>query len=315
MAQSNNRILHKLSERNCSLFSTFVFASSLALSLSSHAHNFDLGYGQLEQQVTLQNETLTLNPAGLSAFLSLDLSPDWSFSVNYQSMNDDKNENQLNVDVELVSYGGSINYYRDNWFFSAGLSAVDDEQDVSVDGPGPGDSEEYTQSTTLSTTLGYGWNKGNWLYDFSVGAQYSDWDIDTVMEIRQPGQRPETQSSSTSDNSVSINTSVSLGHYWAMSDNRGLLAGAMLSWSYILSGDSLVEQQNSTGGRGGGRNGGGPGAGPGVGTSSGDDNYGQFLLYLSYDLNDVWSLSLDGATEIASDYSGQSWSVNLGYAF
>ncbi|WDE13461.1 hypothetical protein [Thalassomonas haliotis] len=301
---------------------TLVLGASL-VSVNSFADSLDLAYGELEQHVELQNETLLLKPSGLSLFFSHDLNPDWNISAFYQSMGDDNNtgdQPDVDVDLDLNTYGGNINYYQDNWSFSAGLSVSDDEQKITSGTLRPGSRDEETSAVSLSTSVGYGDSQGNWLYDVSLGLQYSDWEVDTYMDVPPGGNQP--QDSSRSDNSLGVNTSISLGHYWSLADNRGVLAGAMLSWSYILSGDTLSDGQN-TGGAGNNSGPGSPGArtrgsrrgATSLSATSGDDNYGQFLMYLSYDINSRWSLSLDTATEIASDYAEQSWSLNLGYAF
>ncbi|WDE00712.1 hypothetical protein [Thalassomonas actiniarum] len=293
-------------------------------SVNSFADSLDLAYGELEQHVELQNETLLLKPSGLSLFFSRDLNPDWNISAFYQSMSDDKSTGALldvDVDVDLNTYGGNINYYQDNWFFSAGISISDDEQQISAGGTRPGSRDEDTSALSFSTSVGYGDSKGNWLYDISLGLQYSDWEVDTDFDTPPGDNQPP--GSTSSDNSLGVNTSVSLGHYWSLADNRGVLAGAMLSWSYILSGDTVSDSQNTGGARlggegprsPGGRTGGSRTGATSLSATSGDDNYGQFLMYLSYDINSSWSLSFDTATEIASDYSEQSWSLNLGYSF
>ncbi|WP_281556796.1 hypothetical protein [Thalassomonas sp. RHCl1] len=302
---------------------TLLLGASLT-SVNSFADSLDLAYGELEQHVELQNETLLLKPSGLSLFFSHDLNPDWNISAFYQSMSDDKSTGALldvGVDVDLNTYGGNVNYYQDNWFFSAGISMSDDEQQITAGGTRPGRRDEDTSALSLSTSVGYGDSQGNWLYDISLGLQYSDWEVDTDFDA-PPGEN-QPQGSTTSDNSLGVNTSVSLGHYWSLADNRGVLAGAMLSWSYILSGDTVSDSQNTGGARlggegprsPGGRTGGSRGGTSSLSATSGDDNYGQFLMYISYDLNSSWSLSFDTATEIASDYSEQSWSLNLGYTF
>jgi len=309
---------------------TLLFGTAL-VSMNSFADSLDLAYGELEQHVELQNETLLLKPSGLSLFLSHDLSPDWTISAFYQSMSDDKNAgNQQEVELDLNTFGGNLNYYRDNWFFSGGISVSDDEQDIDIRALRPVNRSEDTRAVSFSASLGYGDSRGNWLYDLSLGLQYSDWEIDSSTDMPPadnppPGENQQVLMESTSsDNSLSVNTSVSLGHYWSLADNSGLMAGGMLSWSYILSGDAVSDNQNTGGARLGGegpRNPGGRRSGRGSGTvsslgaTSGDDNYGQVLLYLSYDINSSWSLSLDMAREIASDYSEQSWSLNLGYLF
>ncbi|WDE03733.1 hypothetical protein SG34_020450 [Thalassomonas viridans] len=313
---------------------TLLLGSSL-VSVNSFADSLDLAYGELEQHVELQNQTLLLKPSGLSLYFSHDLNPDWNISVFYQSMSDDKNaDNQLDVELDLNTYGGNVNYYRDKWYFSAGLSVADDEQNIRSGTIRSAGSDEDTSAVSVSTSLGYGDSQGNWLYDLSLGLQYSDWEIDTRNTLPAnnppPGENPppggnvQVMESTTSDNSLSVNTSVSLGHYWSLADNRGVLAGAMLSWSYIVSGDAVSDSQASGGSRlggEGGRNPGGRSRGSRTGgatslfATSGDDNYGQLLMYVSYDINSSWSLSLDTAREIASDYSEQSWSLNLGYVF
>jgi hypothetical protein len=99
----------------------------------------------------------------------------------------------------------------------------------------------------------------------------------------------------------------------------------------MLSGDS--ELLSSTGRRpppprqpprGGGNNPGPASGVPGAGnfnragggnisSASGDDSYGQVSFYVSYDLNESWSVDVDTGIDIGTDENEIIWSLSFGY--
>ena len=94
--------------------------------------------------------------------------------------------------------------------------------------------------------------------------------------------------------------------------------GALVAWNYVLSGESSTtarngnnipppQSNNPSTPRANNRS-------PSL-SSIGDDNSGQFALYLSYDISDKWSLDFDIAKGIGSDFNGQSWSIGASYSF
>ncbi len=85
----------------------------------ANANSLSIGHSQLEQKINLQNSDVLLSPAGKAAFLSLDITEDLSLGVNYQTWQDDKKiTNKSDVDIEMQTWGASLSYFHDNWFFS-----------------------------------------------------------------------------------------------------------------------------------------------------------------------------------------------------
>jgi hypothetical protein len=159
------------------------------------------------------------------------------------------------------------------------------------------------------------------MFDVSAGAQYSDWSIENKeinsKRAQQEGKPPE-ELIITEENTLTINAGVSAARYWELSQQQGVLAGAMLLWRYQLSEDENLTDENivstsqqtraqpSTSRNGGSNT---------LRATSGDDNYGQITAYLSYYINDAWSVDLDTSVEIASANNNQSWTVGLSYSF
>lgn len=332
-----------------------IAALLMLLSANSFANSLNVSFGQLEQQVAVQDEVASLDPAGVSLSLSLDLAENWQVGLDYQHWQDDTDittvtQNQrdvpFNVDSDLTTWGGSVGYYLDNWSFSGSYSlSEDDTLTVNTRRPSNFRSEDI-RSSSLGGSVGYGWADGNWFYNVSGGVQYSDWDLDTKQISSQPpsppgqgqgqgGQPPQSSQPNvliekTSNNATHLNASVSLARYWSLTEDTGVLVGGLLSWNHTVSGESALVSRNGRNnnplpnnfgngnGNGGGNNGGGNNGGVNNGvlrSLSGDDSYGQVSLYMSYDLTPSWSIDVDTAVDVSSEYSAQTWSVGLGYYF
>lgn len=308
-----------------------LIVSTVSLCLVSTnvtAGSIQLSYGQLEQEVSLPNQTVSLSPIGASVSTSLDLSEDWKANLSYRQWDDDTSIlNQTNVGVDLTTWGGSLTYYMDEWSFSGSYNGSQDDMSIMHKGHASLLQESKdTSSNAFGAAVGYGWAKGNWFYNLSLAIQYSDWDIDTVQIASQRPPRsnepPSTgvQEQHTSGNSSSASASWSIAHFWPLTQDTGVLVGGLLSWNYLLSGESVLEANsgrviNSQPSRPSrtttniGRTGGS------VSSFTGDDNYGQFSLYMSYDLNASWSFDVDVAVDIGTDTNDRTWSIGLGYLF
>jgi len=309
----------------------FTFASTMLIATTSFGSNLSINYSQLAHPITLQEQNILLKPTGSAIFLSTDISEHWNIGVDYQVWQDDDNyQNLAIVDLELLTWGGSVNYYQDNWFFSTNISRSEDDLLISNPRRQENYRNENTQTTSLGALVGYNGSQGNWLYDVSIGAQYSDWDIETKQQ-KVPKDKPiSSLTEQFSDSSTSINTAFSLAHYWSLTENTGVLAGAMISWNYMLSDDDdLADSQfdssaenSATFSRNTSRlsqrtilqpTGGSISSASRI--TSGDDNYGQLSFYLSYDINQSLAIDFDTSLEIASDNSSQTWSAGLSYSF
>ncbi|MFT4926042.1 MAG: hypothetical protein ACI8WB_002140 [Phenylobacterium sp.] len=312
------------------------------LSSHSYANSFTVSYGQLEQQISVEDETVAFKPMGPSMSLSMDLTDNWQFDLDYQHFEDDLNHltedlDTRHVDVDLTAWGGSVNYFIDNWSFSGSYSMSEEDTFIVDPERSTNFRAEDVHATTLGASAAYGWASGNWFYNVSAGVQYSDWALDNeILNIPQPPPPPGgngpppplppppiISKERTRDNSTSLSSSVSLAHFWSLSDDTGVLVGGLLSWHHVLSGESSQVTRNGTnqptptpnapntpnGGNGNqqGNN--------GLTSLSGDDSYGQVSLYVSYDLSEAWSIDLDVAADLSSQYSATSWSMSVGYYF
>jgi hypothetical protein len=304
-------------------------STAILLSLitgSVYANNVSLNYSQLEQQISLQDENILLKPAGAGVNVSFDLTSDLSLKFDYQAWQDDQQASDLStVDIDLSTIGGSLSYLKGNWFISASISASEDNITYLKERRNTPYRAEKTQTTSLGINAGYNGLIDNWMYDFSVGMQYTDWTIDSEQVDNQaPPPRPNdpnpplTNTSKTDENTTSISANAAIARYWQLTGDNGVLAGAMISWNHQISGDNDLASGNT------------PPPPPRTNTrtrvsrlagnsptraTSGDDSYGQVLLYVSYDLNSAWSIDFDTAIEVASDNNSQSWAAGLSYSF
>ena len=310
-------------------YSQTKILTAILLSLitsSSYANNVSLNYSQLEQQISLQDENILLKPAGAGVNVSFDLTSELSLKFDYQTWQDDQQASNLStVDIDLSTIGGSLSYLKDNWFFSASISASEDDITYLIERRDTPYRSEETQTTSLGLNIGYGGLIDHWMYDFSVGVQYTDWEIDSIqLDPQAPPPRPNdpnpplTNTSKTDENTINVSANAAIARYCRLTGDNGVLAGAMFSWNHQLSGDNDLASGNN------------PPPPPRTNTptrtsrvggnaptraTSGDDSYGQVLLYVSYDLNSAWSIDLDTAIEVASDNNNQSWAAGLSYSF
>jgi len=294
----------------------------LLLANSCYANNISLNYSQLEQRVNLQDEIIVLKPSGTGANISFDLTSDINLKFAYQTWGDEQlADNLSNVDVDLSTIGSSLSYLCNNWFVSASISVSEDDITYLRGRSTTPYRTEETQTTSLGLNVGYNGLIDNWMYDFSVGVQYTDWAIDNMQidnqEPRLDDNRPQVSNiTTTDDNTTNIGANIALARYWQLTGDHGVLTGAMFSWNYQISGDDELSSGNppppprSNASTGPNRVGGNTS----TRATSGDDNYGQIIFYISYDLSASWSVDVDSAIEIASD-DDQSWSVGLNYAF
>ncbi|NQZ12998.1 MAG: hypothetical protein HRT35_38120 [Algicola sp.] len=135
-----------------------------------------------------------------------------------------------------------------------------------------------------------------------------------------------------SGDSSSISTSFSVARFWSLTENTGVLVGAILSWNHMLSGDSVLVSSNgrnippnragqggnnapAVAGAAGGNNFNRAGNNNGLSSVSGDDSYGQVSFYVSYDLTESVSVDFDYGVDIGTDENDAVWSVSLGYFF
>jgi len=92
----------------------------------------------------------------------------------------------------------------------------------------------------------------------------------------------------------------------------------MFSWNYQFSGDENLTTFNTPPPPRTTRS--QPATSPNISTNpsrvtSGDDNYGQITSYLSYDINQNWSVDVDTSIEVATTNNNLSWAMGINYTF
>ncbi len=302
--------------------SVFILSSLYIISASTLANNIAINHSQLEQYITLSDEDVLLKPAGEGIFLSHDINEQWQVKLDYQTWQDEESAiNPVSIDLNLTSFGGNLSYVHDTWYVSTSIGFSEDNVAYRADQSRTDNRQENTQVTALSAVIGNSWLKGNWMFDLSIGAQFADWSIENKMinskRAQQEGKPPEEISTTNSD-SANITAGISAARYWELAQEQGILMGVMFSWNYQFSGDEDLEtdtissvrhsaNQQSRGSRNISTN---PSR-----ITSGDDNYGQIMTYLSYDITNNWSVDVDTAVEIASTNNSLSWAVGLNYTF
>ena len=304
------------------LSSVFITSSFYLISSSAFAHSITLGHSQLKQYISLQDEDVLLNPAGEGVLLSLDLNDNWGVLFDYQTWQDKEQAiSPVSIDLALTSLAGSLSYVQGNWYASTSISFSEDDVFYRKNQRNPDFRQEKTQVSSFSGLLAYTWYQGNWMWDISVGAQYADWSIENKIfngQLAQAEGKPAEELSISKEDSSSINAGISAAHYWQLAQAQGILAGAMLSWNYQYSGDAhqttdrqppptRSTRQQQARGRNISSN--------ASRATSGDDNYGQLMAFLSYDINQNWSVSTDTSVEVASTNNNQSWAVAINYSF
>lgn|GEM_PF-5201187 len=319
MTRNNNR---------CYTFS-FKFTCLVSLPLlcyivsaSTLANSVTINHSQLEQYISLQDEDVLLSPAGEGLFLSFDIDDNWSVQFDYQTWQDKEQAiSPVSLDLTLTSLGTHISYMQDNWYIATSIGFDEDDVSYRANKSHTDKRQDNTQVTSISAVVGSNWLIDNWMFDLSMGLQYADWSIENIMinnqRAQQDGRPPEEISKSKSDSST-VYAGLSSARYWPLTQDQGIIVGAMLSWNYQFSGDANLSTENSPAPR--------RTAGTQSTTSrnvsnttsrvtSGDDNYGQIMAYLSYDITHNWSVDLDTAAEISTTYNNVSWSVGVNYAF
>lgn len=292
----------------------------LTISSHSNAASIDISYGQQEYQVTLQDETVTLTPVGNAISFSSNLTDDLSMGLNYQNWQDDKNyDNRINTAVELSTVGASLNYYLDNWSFSTNYSRSEVDTKISGLKRKQNVKNENIDSSSFGGSVGYGFAINDWFYGILISGLYSDWDFDKyqVKTQQEEGVPPKITTEKSSGDSSSISSSLSAAYYIPLENETGLMLGGLITWNYLVSGDSILISRNgrdvNTRPNNTARNSTANSAA--LNSISGDDSYGQFALYASYDINDAWSVDIDTSLNIASVYDAYTWSISLGYLF
>lgn len=308
-----------------------LFATPLTL-----AHTLTLGYGETKQEITVLEKQVSLSPAGPSLQLSVDITPQWRTSISYQSLSDDDVDKQLiprqqpkppravnsDIDLDISAWGLSSSYYLDDWSFSASYYQSDNDVKQVARERITTRQRELADATAFGISAGYGWVSDDLFFNLSGGLQYSDWDNE--FRRKNNADNPLNERSKESGDAWFVDASLSVGRYWEHDNGAGLMLGAIFSWNVNLSDNAAIVLRNTPAITSGSRipprrSGGAPTNNAGgtttIGSFSQDDDYGQLVVYGSYDINPDWAVDIDFATDINSSNHANSWTVSLGYNF
>ena len=308
-----------------------VFCSALLLCGTADAGSLAIGYGQTEQDISLGDSQLALDPGGLSVLLSLDINDDWSINLDYESLDDEGRLEHLqpgdgqrpprqrvtNSELEINAWGLSSSYLLDNWSFGASYYQSDNDVDHVLQSTQRLLQTERADAKTLGLSAGYSWQPGQWFFGVNGGVQYSDWQS-TINRVERDTDSLATASRESGE-SWFVDISLSASRYWPLADEQGIMAGGLLAWTANVSDDSAIVLHN--GGRRTppraalSRAGASSRTTASVSSFSEEDDYGQVVLFVGYDFNDHWTLDLDTTFALNSDNSGNAWSLSLGYHF
>jgi opacity protein-like surface antigen len=312
-----NKSLYQPRFQFIALISVLLLPSKMTL-----ANTFSLNHSQLEQYISLTDEDVLLKPAGEGVFLSLDLNDEWQVKFDYQTWQDNKHAiSPIAINLDLISFGGGLSYVGDNWYASTNIGYSEDDISYRANQSRADNRQNKTQITALSASIGNNWLAGNWMFDLSMAVQYADWTVEKVTfnnERAQQDGKPAEEISTNNSDSASISAGFSAARYWQLTQEQGVLVGVIFSWNYEFSGDESLRADGSPPPR---RTAGQQApASNNINSNpsritSGDDNYGQVMTYLSYDINNDWSVDLDTAVEVATTNNNLSWSVGVSYSF
>jgi hypothetical protein len=293
----------------------------------SWAQSISLGYEKLTQYITVLDKQVAVNPAGKTLAASFDLSEQWQLSIDYQNYKeDDSSRNRIDSSIDLSTLGAGINYYLNDFSFALYYSRSKDDILVVDKQNSLNRQIEKSNSSIISGTVDYAWDSQNWFYDISLTAQYNSFDSSTEL-VRNISSSTMSDHNTVMDSSLvnysgnysTLSSGFLLAHLWSLAENRNLVIGGLLNWSYQLAGDSQALTRNtrrfnnsSTRMRTRVNAGGGSGINNAL---TGDENYGQLVIYSSYDLTPAWSLDFDVVKNVATQNNEQSYSTSITYSF
>lgn len=302
-----------------SLVSSPLFANSLSVS-----------YEKTTQYRSLlnTNTNIKMQPAGATVSAALDLSDKWQLSVDYQNYQDNFiYKKMLDASLDLTTLGGGISYYGDKLSVAFYYSYSKDDfltQNISRNRNSIFDNQlDNSTSSLVSGTIDHAWDSGDWFYDLSLSAQYNRFNNNNqltrvVFNEALRESVTEERNQANNGNYTMLSSSFLIAYLWPLQQEKSVVLGGLFSWSYQLSGDSQdlitntrrlnntsrVHTRVNQSARGGINN-----------ALTGDNNYGQAVIYLVYDFSATWSVDLDITQNVATDNNEQAYSVGLSYNF
>ncbi len=293
------------------------------ISVPSFADSLTLGYEQITQRLSVLNKEVQIKPAGGSLSGSFSLTEQWQLSVDYQRYQDAQTRlSNFNTSIDLMTLGAGLNYYLDDWSFSLYYNRSTDDISFISNQRNNIRQTEQNSNSSLSASADYAWSVQNWFYDLSFTSQYNGFTSDTIQSRgAEQGMIKDVLRTRNTGDYMLLSGGFSISHLWTLTENRAMVVGGLFTWSYQVSGNSQLlsrngRTRNAASFRGHTRTiTNRTGSGSVNNALIGDDNYGQVVAYVSYDLSPAWSLEFDSAVNVATASNDQSNSINLTYLF
>ncbi|NTS75803.1 hypothetical protein HR060_02895 [Catenovulum sp. SM1970] len=300
---------------------------SLVLSIffytSTWAHSVYLSTSKVEQTINFRQQDVMFEPDGLSAQLNLDLSNNWSWSIDYAKWQQDEViSRRLTADLDVTAFGTSVSYYYQDWSFTAFYTQWEDEVKVydSQDNVTP--YRETTESPSYAIQAAWGKAYDLWYFSSSLNLQRNEWDYFKRIKTRD---RPAELIAEDADNTF-VSASADLSRFIELSNPFALIAGSEISWHELVDETADTRQSrnynrpnnqnrhNRNAGRANNRQGSNQNR-LALSSQFASESYGNINLYLICLLGDNWSLDASYNRDFATDNDSNAWSFGVGYNF
>lgn len=287
-----------------------ITGSLICLNLPVHATAVYVGYSQAEQTSVIGNQSLALTPSGQSLLVSFDLSEALSFSTQVSRLTDSVQvTNKASGDVDIDSLSATVHYLKDNWSYSLGVNDWQDDLLIKGTGRNARVQKQSTQSKSVFASVGYDWQHDEWDWGLSAGVHMSRWQQDNSDKHKDGNVRSSVEDG----DSTFFNLAISGSYFHPISQSAGVMLGSSVSWNELIESESKTVARN-------GRNIGQitkPGAGSRLSNQGvfGTESYAQVNAYAVLLFADDWSIDINVATDLATEYNSTAISASIGYSF
>lgn len=295
---------------------TYLLLTGL-ISLPSSAHSIYFSTSKTEQEIQFKEHTVNFNPQGLSAALTFDLSEQLFWSFDYASWQQDKVvTRRLDADLAIDSYGTGVNYLiDDHWSISSYFTLWQDNVTV-YDANGQFKPlVEETDSKSYAVNLNWGQEYDLWYFNTALAWQMNQWQQVQLTSLRdKPGLRAE-QDLDTQFLTVSVDAS----YFFDMSEHYALVLGSELGWHQLLTEKQITRLKNQkrpnsqrapNNTHRNARN-----LAQNLSGHFANESYAHIDLYSTLLLGERWSVSASYSHDFATELTGHSFALGLGYSF
>jgi len=303
---------------------SLLFLSLCFVSSTVSANSINVSSDHLTQYRNIVDIGLKINPVGESVTLSFELPQKWQLSLDYQQYSDNSTYNRVvNNHVDFSSFGAGVSHSFDELTVAAYYSYSKDEFSSQWGRNRQSEQLDNTKSSSFNASIDYAWDSGNWFFDASLSGQYNRNNNINILSRQVFNEElqaniVETLNQDNDTTNTLVNSSFMVAHLWPLNQQQNIMLGALFSWSYQLSGDEqntttstrAITNTNRTRTRIRHTNISGINNG-----LNGDDNYGQWVLYGTYDISASWMFELDFSQNIATDNNEHAYSIALSYNF